>query len=250
MAGVDDSTHKLSLDQLNSKNYTTWKFKLKHLLIAKDLWEYVDGSIVEPEATAEAAAKADYKKKANRAMSTIVLSVNDGLLYLITECTGAKQAWDKLQAHFERDTLSNKLFLKKRYFRSVMREGSSAEDHMKYMKELSNKLAAINAAVSEEDQVVTLLGSLPDSYSTLVIALETCVDDLSLEYVQQALINEDQRRGEQRNLAGGSREWLILILPSQQVVERVNIKVTITNHREEPAMNVTVLIISERIALS
>ena len=44
----------------------------------------------------------------------------------------------------------------------------------------------------QEDQVVTLLGSLPQSYSTLVTALETRgEDDLRLSHVQQALIHEE-----------------------------------------------------------
>jgi len=63
------------------------------------------------------------------------------------------------------------------------------------MKELTDKLAAIGAPISEEDQVVTLLGSLPPSYATLVTALEACVDDVSLKFVQQALIHEEQKRG-------------------------------------------------------
>jgi len=40
------------------------------------------------------------------------------------------------------------------------------------MKEPIDKLAVIGAPISEENQVVTLLGSLPQSYSTLVTALE------------------------------------------------------------------------------
>eukprot|EP00731_Ephydatia_muelleri_P037673 Em0533g3a len=73
-----------------------------------------------------------------------------------------------------------------------MKEGSSIEAHIKAMKELTDKLAAIKAPISEEDQVVTLLGSLPSSYSTLVTALEAR-DAVSLSYVQQALIQEEQR---------------------------------------------------------
>ena len=53
-----------------------------------------------------------------------------------------------------------------------MKEGTSMEAHIKNMKELTDRLAAINAPIAEEDQVVTLLGSLPPSYSTLVTALE------------------------------------------------------------------------------
>ena len=56
------------------------------------------------------------------------------------------------------------------------------------MKELTDKLATIGAPIDEEDQVVTLLGSLSQSYSTLVTALEACVDDIKLDYFQQTLI--------------------------------------------------------------
>jgi len=48
------------------------------------------------------------------------------------------------------------------------------EKHLKDMKELTDKLAAIGAPISE-DQVVALLGSLPQSYETLVTALEARV---------------------------------------------------------------------------
>ena len=60
------------------------------------------------------------------------------------------------------------------------------------MKEIIDKLSSIGAAISEEDQVVTLLGSLPQSYSTLVTALEARADDnLRLAHVQQVLIHKE-----------------------------------------------------------
>ena len=55
----------------------------------------------------------------------------------------------------------NKLMLKKQYFRMEMKESSSIEELIKKMKELTDKLAALKVPISEEDQVVTLLGSLP-----------------------------------------------------------------------------------------
>ena len=47
-----------------------------------------------------------------------------------------------------------------------MKEGTSMQEHLKQMKDLTDRLAAIGAPISEEDQVVTLLGSLPKSYTT------------------------------------------------------------------------------------
>ena len=95
--------------------------------------------------------------------------------------------------HFECETLANKLFLKKQYFWLEMKEGISMEAYLKHMKEIPNRVAAIGAPISEEDQIVMLLGSLPQSYSTLVTVLEARIDDVKLKYVHLALFNEEQK---------------------------------------------------------
>ena len=53
-----------------------------------------------------------------------------------------------------RDTLANKLLLKKQSFRAEMKEGTFMEPHLKQMKEITDQLAAIGAPISNEDQVV------------------------------------------------------------------------------------------------
>ena len=182
---------KWSIDKLDSSNWITWKFQIKHLLLAKDLWGIVDGTETLQE-NASAQQQTDFNKKSQKAFSTIVMSINSSQLYLITSCEEPARAWTALRNHFERDTLVNKLMLKKQYFRMEMKDGTSIEAHIKSMKELTDRLAAINAPIAEEDQVVTLLGSLPPGYSTLVTALEAR-DAISLSYVQQSLIREEQR---------------------------------------------------------
>jgi len=184
---------KWSIDKLDASNWMTWKFQMRHLLLAKGLWGHVDATEVLAEGANEQNT-ASFRLKSQRAFSSIVMAVSTSQLYLVTSCEGPKEAWDALRNHFERETLANKLFLKKQYFRSEMKEGTSIDSHLKNMKEITDKLAAIGAAISEEDQVVTLLGSLPPRYSTLVTALETRVDQVSLKFVQQALINEEQKQ--------------------------------------------------------
>ena len=48
MAGtsVDE---KWTIDKLDSSNWTTWKFQMHHLLLAKGLWELVGGTEVLAE---------------------------------------------------------------------------------------------------------------------------------------------------------------------------------------------------------
>ena len=73
-----------------------------------------------------------------------------------------------------------------------MKECTSVEAYIKNTKELTDRLAAIKALKAEEDEVITLLGCLPPSHSTLVTALEAR-DTISLRYIQQSLIREEQR---------------------------------------------------------
>lgn len=183
---------KWSIDKLDGDNWSTWKFQMKHLLLAKGFWGLVDGSeTLEDEASAERIAQ--FRLKSQKAFSTMVLAIKTAQLYLVTSCENPKQAWDTLRNHFERETLANKLFLKKQYFRTEMKEGTSMDKHLKHMKDITDRLAAIGAPISEEDQVVTLLGSLPRSFTTLVTALEARVDNIKMDYVQQALIHEEMK---------------------------------------------------------
>ena len=180
---------KWSIDKLNGSNWNTWKFQMRHLLLAKGLWGLVEGSEVLAD---DATAQTLYQSRLKKAFSTTVSAIDNAQLY----CEELKQAWDALRKHFERETLANKLFLKKRYFRSEMKEGTPVEQHLKLMKDITDKLAAIEAPISEEDQVVTLLGSLPRSFATLVTAIETRVGGVSLDYVQQGLIHEEMKQSE------------------------------------------------------
>jgi len=63
---------------------------------------------------------------------------------------------------------------------------------------LSDHLAAIGEVVSDVHKVAVLLRKVQDSYSTLVTALLARGDnELTLMFVKQALVDEEQRRGGQ-----------------------------------------------------
>lgn len=51
MAGSMDD--KWIVDELDGSNWTTWKFQMRHLLLAKGLWGHVDGTDVLAEGASE-----------------------------------------------------------------------------------------------------------------------------------------------------------------------------------------------------
>ena len=91
---------KWTIDKLDGpQNWITWKFQLKHLLLAKGLWKYVDGSaVLAGDATADQRTK--HQSESPRAFSFIAMSVSTSQLYLITSCEEPK-VWDALKKHFE-----------------------------------------------------------------------------------------------------------------------------------------------------
>ena len=186
---------KWQIDKLSTNNYNlaTWKFQIKYCLMAKNLWEIVDGT----ETLADGASqqqRQEFRKRRNKAAAVIVTSVKPELCYLLTSCDDdPHDMWEALRQHFERDTTVNKVFLKKQLVMLKMQEGTPVQDHLRRMKELTDRLASINAAVDDEDQMVYLLSSLPESYSVLVTALETR-EGLTLQDVQRALVSEELKR--------------------------------------------------------
>ena len=52
------------------------------------------------------------QQKCENALASIVLGTQSYVVYFITSCDTAQDAWTVLRQHFERDNLANKLFLK------------------------------------------------------------------------------------------------------------------------------------------
>ena len=191
------------------------------ILEEKDLWGIVKGDEVEPdeEGTTEAQRR-QFQRRERKAFATICLSLgmNDELS-LVRSATTAKEAWSKLEGQYEVKSLANKLFLRKKYFTMTMGQDESMSEHINKMKELASQLDAVCASITEEDQVATLLCSLPDSYGSLITALESRADDLTLEFVTARLLHEEHKRKE-KSSSFESGEKALLSSKGNRVSER------------------------------
>eukprot|EP00794_Sanderia_malayensis_P011679 gene11679-12889_t len=183
--------------KFEGKNFHLWKFKMQMILEDKDLWNIVCGEEEEPvgEGSTEASIQR-FRKRARKAFATICLSLGDNQLSLVRSAQTAREAWLKLEGHYEVKSLANKLFLRKQYFSATMSEGDTMMEHVNKMRSLAEQLSSVGAQVSEDDQVATLLCSLPDSYNNLIVALESRADDLNMEFVIARLLHEERKRCE------------------------------------------------------
>jgi hypothetical protein len=189
------SDGKFLIDKLDGSNFAIWKFKMKNVLMERELWEIVDGTEVLAE-DADDNARRRFQQRMNKALATIVLSVSDDQIHLIDEAKTPLEAWTNLQTHFERSSLANRLFLNRKLQGLRMSNEDSMHEHVKKFKEIVRKLSAIGAPVPDDYQVTILLNSLPDSYDSLIVALESRAEGLTMEFVQERLLHEFTKRSE------------------------------------------------------
>lgn len=179
---------------LNESNYPTWKLQVKMLLIKEGLYGFVSGAEAEPSST-DVGALAKYRIRRDKALANIVLAIDPKLLYLISDDpTDPAIVWTKLSDTFQKKSWSNKLRLRKRLYSMRLKNDGSLQDYLKTCVELFNEMAVIGDALSEEDKVISLLASLPDTYSVLVTALEAQDSVPSWEVVQERLLHEEAKK--------------------------------------------------------
>ena len=159
-------------------------------LVRDSLWGIVNATEAAPsEDSVEARRK--YLARMDRALAIIVLAVDPSLLYLLGDPEDPRAVWRKLEEQFQRRTWSNKLQLRKKLFALKLKEGS-VNEHVKMMSETFEALAVIGDPVNEEDRVVHLLASLPDSFDMLVTALEAQSENVpKWELVIERLLHEE-----------------------------------------------------------
>ncbi len=181
---------------LNSSNYPTWKTQCKMTLIKDNLWSIVGGTETLPD-TNEGNAQTNFNRRKDKALAVIVLAVNPSLLYLLNDPVCPCAVWKKLEDQFQPKTWANKLHLRRKLYSLRLTPGTSVQEHCKRMIEMFNELAVLGDPVSEEDRVVHLLASLPESFNMLVTALEANKDVPEMETVIERLMHEERKQTEQ-----------------------------------------------------
>ena len=131
-------------------------------------------------------------------MAKIVLSLEQSLLYLIGDPDDLGVVWKKLADQFQKKTCANKLALRRRLYSLKLKEGDSVNNHIKLMTKTFEKLSVIGDSLNEEDRVVHLLTSLPESYDMLETALEASQEVPKWALVTERLLYEENKMKEKQ----------------------------------------------------
>ena len=189
-----ESRSTVAVVPLNGANYATWRVQCQMSLMKEGLWRIVEGT--EAALADGDAGYVNYLSKRDRALAIVVLSVDPNLLYLIgepDEPDDPAKVWKKLSEQFMKKSWVNRLELRRKLYSLRLSDGESVLEHVRKMTDLFNALAGIDAPLSDEDRVVHLLASLPDSFSVLVTALEASPEVPLMEVVTERLVHEERK---------------------------------------------------------
>lgn len=181
---------QVSFAPLKGPNFATWKVQCTMALKKDGLWGIVSGREETPEGARE---RECFAGRQDKALATIVLSVDPSLLYLIGDPVDPVAVWKKLEDQFQKKSWVNRLNLRRKLHSLRLKDDESVQGHVKSMLEIFNELLIVGDTITDEDRVVYLLASLPESFDTLVTALESNPTVPEMEIVIERLMHEERK---------------------------------------------------------
>ena len=175
--------------RLNENNYQTWSVKAEMFPRKEELWQIVNNP--------PAALDEEEQRKNEKALSTIILCLEDSQLTHVSGLTSIKEFWDTLKRIYVHDSAGSKVSLTRKLYKAKLEENESMSHHLQKMKNLFNELQQRNMDFTESHKAYIILSSLPESYDVLVTSLESMPDrDLTLQYLTSRLLEEARKRSE------------------------------------------------------
>lgn len=181
---MSDTSLNQSLPCFSGTNYSVWKFRV-HTLLKKD--NLFDVSQTEP--TAANQQENSWINKNARACNVIVRCLADSHVDYVVEETSAYGMFQKLDAVFNRKTIGTKIYLRKTLTSLKCHEGQPLELFFKQFETAARSFKSAGGTLDELEEIILLLSAMPESYESVVTALETLDESaLTIDRVKSRLL--------------------------------------------------------------
>ena len=152
-------------DLLREDNYFVWEFNARMKLAKKGLLAHIDAAKVPID-------DIEWKVNDMKAFATITTMISINLQSMVRNAQTTAQAWELLKTFFLRRSIHNRVQMRRKLHEFKMSKGGNVMDHFMKFDELCMTMNAIGEEVSYDEQLVILLGSLPDEYDQIIKIIE------------------------------------------------------------------------------
>lgn len=176
---------------LNGENYHIWRNRMEDLLFVREMHLPVFATTKPDDKTDE-----EWAFEHKQVCDFIRKFVEDNICKHICDETHAQTLWKKLEDLYFSKMGNNKLLCVRKLFQLKYQEGASMADHLNDLQGIVQELSFMSLKFDDELLAIVLLNSLPESWETLKISLTNSAPNgvLSMEYVQNRVLNEEIRR--------------------------------------------------------
>ncbi|XP_038890043.1 uncharacterized protein LOC120079747 [Benincasa hispida] len=178
------ATTRYEIEKFDSKtDFELWKVKIKVVLGQQKALL----AITDPAKYPETLTEAEKETIEVNACGTIVLNVTDNVLRQVINQPTAYALWNKLNEIYLNKDLSNKAFLRERFFTYKMDAAKSLTDILNEFKRLSSEFRSIGYNIGEENEAFILLNSLPESFKDAKTAIKYGRERITTEAIISAV---------------------------------------------------------------
>ncbi|TYK04234.1 Retrovirus-related Pol polyprotein from transposon TNT 1-94 [Cucumis melo var. makuwa] len=178
-------------------DFALWRKNIRVILV-----QHKVAKILDEERLPENITVSEKRDMDEMAYSTILLYLSDEVLRLVDEATTTGELWKKLENLYLTKSLPNKLYLKEKFFGYKMDQSKGLEENLDKFQKIIVDLNNISEEMSDENQVVILLNSLPETYREVKATIKYGQDSLTMSIVLDALktrnleIKKERKDGE------------------------------------------------------
>ena len=204
MESISGEFGKFKVEKFDGKgDFGLWKYKMLMQLELLGL----DSTIQEVTVTASDTDKAKDEElpevkidplKDKKAKNLICMSLGNLVLRKVMKETTALGVWKALERDYQMKTLSNSIYMMQRFASFKMDDHKSIEENLDTFLKLVSDLASLNINISDKDQTIQVLSSLPQQFDSLVDTLKygtakeilTMNDVINSEYSKEVELKE------------------------------------------------------------
>jgi hypothetical protein len=189
--------------KLDRTNYILWRSQVDNVVFANGFEDFIDGSSVCPEKELSPGvlnpAFIAWRRQDRTILSWIYSSLTPPIMAQIIGHNSSHCAWKALEKTFSSSSRARIMQLRLE-LQSTKKGSMTMIDYFMKVKAVADSLAAIGEPVSEQDQVMNLLGGLGSDYNAVVTAINIRDDKISIEVVHNMLLAFKHRLEQQSSI--------------------------------------------------
>ncbi|CAA7028143.1 unnamed protein product [Microthlaspi erraticum] len=176
---MEPTLGRFEMEKFTGKeDFGMWKYKLLGQLeiqgLASSLMKISRSTLNLRKQEEGASPRKDTKKAAQdlRMRNLLGTCLSDVILRKVMDSPTSRDMWLALEEEYQAKSLPNRIYLKQQFASFRMDENKNLEDNLDTFLKLIADLASLKITISDEDQAIQLLTSLPPAYEQLVHTLK------------------------------------------------------------------------------